>query len=65
MLDLILWGLLVAFAGWEIYARFFARNRGAHTLSNRIWALEQRWPFTRFLVAAGIGALGYHLLFQP
>lgn len=63
-MDVILWVLCAAFAVWELFAHFVARNRGAHTLSNRIWALEQRWPPARILVGVACAALFAHLTFQ-
>lgn len=62
MSDLGLWAIIAAFVVWELFAHFVARNRGAHTLSNRVWALEHRYPLARTLVVALVGALGYHLV---
>jgi hypothetical protein len=57
--DVILWAILAvgvaaaaAFAAWEIYAEFVAKNRGAHTLSNRIFLAYQRRPWLRYVIAS-------------
>lgn len=60
-MDWILWAIVGAFLVWEAYAHFVARNRGAHTLSNRIWALEQRWPKMRVVTVLVLVALVLHL----
>lgn len=62
--DLPLWGIVAAFAVWEVFAHFVARNRGEHTLSNRVWALEARYPKTRVLVASLVALLFSHLVLQ-
>lgn len=59
--DLPLWLLVAAFTGWELFAHFVARNRGEHTLSNRIWAAESRIPGFRVLVLAACLVLTTHL----
>lgn len=61
MLDVILWAICAAFVAWELFARFVARNRYAHTLSNRIWALEKRHPKTRVATAVVLLVLALHL----
>ena len=63
--DIPLWLIVSAFVGWEVFAHFVARNRGEHTLSNRIWSLERKlgWP-GRTLVATAVAALFTHLVFQ-
>lgn len=65
MSDLFLWLLCGAFVGWEGFAHYVARNRSAHTLSNRVWALERLigW-LARVLVGAGTAALFLHLTFH-
>ena len=60
-MDWILWILICLFVCWELYARFVARNRGAHTLSNRIQTLERRYPKTRVLTAVALLVLALHL----
>lgn len=62
--DIGLWAIVAAFVGWEAFAHFVARNRGSHTLSNRIWALEARYPIARLGVGAALGALAAHLLLR-
>lgn len=62
--DLGLWLILAAFVAWEAFAHFVARNRGAHTLSNRVWALERRHPWTRLLVALAMVVATTHLVLQ-
>ena len=59
--DIILWLIVGAFLVWELYAHFIGKNREAHTLSNRIWALEQRYPKTRVLTAVALLVLALHL----
>jgi hypothetical protein len=56
--------ILGAFAAWEAYAHFIARNRGSHTLSNRIWAFEARHRWGRLAVWAAWVVLGTHLILQ-
>ena len=60
-MDIILWVIVAAFIIWEFYAHVIAKNRKAHTLSNRIWWLEQRYPKTRALVALACLLLALHL----
>ncbi len=60
-LDLVLWAILGLFGAWEIFAHFVARNRGAHTLSNRILALEKAHPKTRVATVLVLVALILHL----
>lgn len=60
-MDWILWVICAAFGGWEAYAHFVARNKGAHTLSNRIWALQRRYPKARVLTAVVLLVLSLHL----
>lgn len=60
-MDNILWAIVAAFVGWEGYAHFVAKNKKAHTLSNRIWALETRYPKTRVLTAVVLVVLSLHL----
>ena len=60
-MDLILWGICALFIAWEAFAHFIAKNREAHTLSNRVWALEARYPKTRGVVALIMIALTLHL----
>ena len=62
MTDIVLWAIVGLFVAWEAFAHFIAKNREAHTLSNRIWALERRWPVTRLVVAAAVALLGTHLV---
>lgn len=59
--DLPLWVIVGAFLVWEAFAHFVGRNRSSHTLSNRIWALEQRWPKTRAATAVACLVLALHL----
>jgi hypothetical protein len=65
MLDWILWTILAvgggAFIGWESYAHFVAKNQEAHTLSNRILALEKKHWWVRILIPAILIALCVHL----
>jgi len=61
-MDYILWALVALFVIWEFYAHFIAHNRKAHTLSNRISALEKRYPKTRVLVAVVLLVLALHLI---
>lgn len=63
--DIPLWAIVGSFVGWELYAHFVAKNKAEHTLSNRIWRLEQKlgWP-GRGLVAAAVAVLFAHLVFQ-
>lgn len=60
-LDWILWLIVAAFVVWELYAHFVAKNKEAHTLSNRIQALEKKYPKTRVLTAVVILVLALHL----
>ena len=60
-MDIVLWAIVAAFAVWEVVAHFVFRNRGAHTLSNRIWALEKRYPKTRAATALACLLLALHL----
>jgi hypothetical protein len=63
--DIPLWLLVGLFGGWEVFAHFIARNRGEHTLSNRIWALETKLGIpARAGVAASVALLFTHLVFQ-
>jgi hypothetical protein len=62
--DTILWVICACFGVWELFAHFVARNRGAHTLSNRIWAMQNRWPRTRWLVRGACVVLLLHLGYQ-
>jgi hypothetical protein len=62
--DLPLWVMLVAFGVWELYAHFVAGNKASHTLSNRIWALQGRYPWTRWLTWAVLVVLALHLPLQ-
>lgn len=64
MKDIPLWLIVATFVGWEVFAHFVARNRGEHTLSNRIWALEKAWWPARVLVGAAVAVLFTHLTFQ-
>lgn len=59
--DLPLWLIVGAFAGWELYAKAVAKNKGSHTLSNRIWALEKRYPKSRLVVLVACVLLTAHL----
>lgn len=61
MSDIPLWLICGSFAAWEIYARFVARNKHAHTLSNRVWALEHEWPWVRAVIAIACLLLALHL----
>ncbi len=61
MMDVILWLIVAAFILWELYAHFIGKNKSAHTLSNRIWALEKRWPKTRVLTVLACVLLILHL----
>ena len=61
-MDLILWAIVAAFVAWELYAHFVARNKAAHTLSNRIQALEKLYPKTRVLTAVVLLVLALHLI---
>lgn len=61
-LDWILWTIVAAFGAWEAFAHFVAKNRDAHTLSNRIQALEARYPKTRVLTAVVMLVLALHLV---
>lgn len=61
MLDWILWLIVAAFWTWEVFAHFVMKNRSAHTLSNRIQALERRYPKTRVLTAVACLVLALHL----
>ena len=61
-IDIILWLIVGAFVLWEVYAHVIGRNKSAHTLSNRIWWLEQRYPKTRVLTAVVLLVLALHLL---
>jgi hypothetical protein len=61
-MDYILWAIVAAFIIWEAYAHFVMHNRRAHTLSNRISALEKRYPKTRVLVAVVLLVLALHLI---
>lgn len=63
LLDIFLWALIALFVVWEAFAHFIAKNREAHTLSNRIWALEKKYPKSRILVVAAIALLFVHLVF--
>lgn len=63
-MDLILWAIVAAFIAWELYAHFVARNRSAHTLSNRIHWLERRHGWTRVPVAIACVLLLTHLVFS-
>lgn len=60
-MDVILWLIVLLFVVWEAFAHFIAKNKEAHTLSNRIWALEARYPKSRALVALACLALALHL----
>lgn len=61
--DLPLWGLIGSFVVWEVFAHFVARNRGSHTLSNRIWSWETKGGLAaRLAVAAAIIVLFTHLV---
>lgn len=60
-MDILLWIIVGAFLVWELYAHFIARNRGAHTLSNRIQALEKKYPKVRVLTAVVLLVLALHL----
>jgi hypothetical protein len=60
--DKPLWALFVLFLGWEFGAHFQGARWHEHTLSNRIWELEDRHPWTRTLVGAFCGGLSAHLL---
>ncbi len=59
--DILLWLLVGLFIVWEFYAHFIGKNKTAHTLSNRIWYLEQKYPKTRVLVAVACLVLCLHL----
>lgn len=61
--DKPLWALLTAFLSWELFAHFTG-NKSQHTLSNRFWALEKKYHFTKILVGAGGLYLTGHLVFQ-
>lgn len=61
-LDLVLWTIVAAFVVWELFAHFVAKNRDAHTLSNRIQALEKHHPKTRVLTAVVLLVLALHLI---
>ena len=61
-MDLILWAIVAVFVAWELYAHFVAKNKSAHTLSNRIRALEKRYPKTRVLTAVVLLVLALHLI---
>lgn len=63
-MDIILWAICVLFIGWELFAHFIARNMYAHTLSNRIWWVEKRYPKTRFAVVLACLVLLTHLAFR-
>ena len=62
--DLPLWIIVGAFIAWELYAHVIAKNRRSHTLSNRIWALEQRHPKSRAIVLIACVLLAAHLTVQ-
>ena len=63
-MDIPLWVMCGAFTAWEVFAHFVARNKQEHTLSNRIWALEQKYPKSRVAVAGAVFVLFTHLVFQ-
>lgn len=63
-MDILLWFLVASFVLWEMFAHFVMRNREAHTLSNRIWWLEKRYPKTRVVVGLACLVLLLHLTFQ-
>lgn len=60
-MDIILWVICGAFGAWEAYAHFIAKNKSAHTLSNRIWWLQKKYPKTRALTAVVLLTLALHL----
>lgn len=64
MWDIPLWIICGAFVVWELFAHFVAKNREEHTLSNRIAALECRFPKTRIAVGLAVAVLFTHLTFQ-
>lgn len=63
-MDIILWLLVAAVVVWELFAHFVARNREAHTLSNRIWWMEKRFPKSRGVVVVACLVLLTHLAFH-
>lgn len=63
--DLPLWLIVTSFVAWEAFAHYVARNRGSHTLSNRIWAAESKGGIAvRVLVGLAIATLFTHLEFH-
>jgi len=60
-MDWILVAIILAFVAWELYAYFVARNRSAHTLSNRIWWLQKRHPKLRVVTVLVLVVLLLHL----
>jgi hypothetical protein len=62
--DLPLWMMLGEFIAWEVWCHFFMRNKGEHTLSNRIWLLEKLHPMARIPVAGACILLLMHLLYH-
>lgn len=61
--DWPLWGMLASFVTWELFAHFTG-NKDQHTLSNRFWALESKYHFTKGLVGAGGLYIVGHLVFH-
>jgi hypothetical protein len=62
--DIPLWVICGMFVGWELFAHFVAKNKEEHTLSNRIAALERRFPVFRAITAGVVTLLFFHLTFQ-
>jgi hypothetical protein len=62
--DYPLWGIIASFIGWEVYAHFIGKNKESHTLSNRIWSLETKYPASRVGVFGACVLLLAHLVFH-
>ena len=60
-MDIILWVIVGSFIVWELYAHFIGKNKSAHTLSNRIWALQKRHPKVRVVTVLVLVVLILHL----
>lgn len=65
--DWPLWGIIASFIGWEMWCHFVMKNKGEHTLSNRVWFLEglkkSGLPF-QVVVALACATLFTHLVFH-
>lgn len=61
MVDLGLWLIIAAFVVWELLAHFVYRNRGPHTLSNRLETLGSAHPWFRWTLRLACLVLAVHL----